>query len=400
MESFTLPGFLNDIPLIAYIGLGVYLTLSILISIFMYFKIKKFFPLDEYTNKSNNTDPSVNDNENLNDKILVKQLDDNNFPEFRRYDTNHFSYLRILFGTMSFAIIRFLIFFALTLLCVIFLTIINCFSSVIHGKAQAQSLSARFVKRVFIFLCIWPMKLLIGVISWHTYLCNNKVREVYSKYFGSDFNIERHKKYSMIISNHHGMIETIHWLIYLTPGFIAKKEIANIPIIGNIVRSIDCLLVDRNDKEGRNAMVVQMKNRQELFYNKKNVNPLLIYPEGTVSSGKYILEFKKGAFTSLMPLKPVFSQINNGQGIYLSPMPFFEHMYFMFCFLFKFARFYELPVIECNEFMLKNHSKEGEKAEDTYARVANLIYQEVFDLKFSNKTYKDLDEYEEICANR
>ena len=136
-------------------------------------------------------------------------------------------------------------------------------------------------------------------------------------------------------------------------------------------------------------MVLNMKDRQENYLEGKTTTPLLIYPEGTVSSGKYILEFKKGAFMSLMPLKPLYSEIDDGNGIYLCPMPFFEHMYYYFCFLWNFNYFYELPIMECTEYMLKNHSKENESPDDTYAKVASLVYREIFDLKYSTKTYKN-----------
>ena len=36
----------------------------------------------------------------------------------------------------------------------------------------------------------------------------------------------------------------------------------------------------------------------------KNIPPLIIFPEGGTTNGKYIIKFKKGAFVSLLPIWP------------------------------------------------------------------------------------------------
>ena len=33
-------------------------------------------------------------------------------------------------------------------------------------------------------------------------------------------------------------------------------------------------------------------------------NPIAIFPEGCTTNGKYLIEFKKGAFDSLLPVQP------------------------------------------------------------------------------------------------
>ena len=45
--------------------------------------------------------------------------------------------------------------------------------------------------------------------------------------------------------------------------------------------------------------------RQQDFYNKKSYIKTLIFPEGTTTNGKYLANFKRGCFISLLPIKPL-----------------------------------------------------------------------------------------------
>lgn len=39
------------------------------------------------------------------------------------------------------------------------------------------------------------------------------------------------------------------------PGFIAKAEMENVPLIGRVAKQIDCLFVKREDSSNRNEIV-------------------------------------------------------------------------------------------------------------------------------------------------
>ena len=396
-----------EIPIISLsVMLTIYFSFSLLISIFMYRKIKKFFPSNKkikFVNEINQTKENLTEKQVNNDaSIEVNDLNSNQFdeayPEFVRKDMNQFSFIRILFGTCFLVIIRFFIFVGFLIILVTVFTMINCFMSSKREIPQTSKAGRIFLK-ILIYLTIFPIQICIGFISIYSRKDDEKVKETYRKYFGNDYDFSK-TKFSIYISNHYGWVESLFYVIRITPGFIAKAELGQIQIVSAIIRNIDCLLVKRADRDDKVKMVKQMKIRQEMFYNGETETPLLIYPEGTVSNGEYLLEFKKGAFMNLMPIKPLYCCLKGNNVAYLSPLPFFEHMYYYFCFLWNTNYFYELPIMECTEFMLKNHSKENESPDDTYARVASLVYQEVFDLKYSTKTYKDLDDYEIQCANR
>lgn len=50
-------------------------------------------------------------------------------------------------------------------------------------------------------------------------------------------------------------------------------------------------------------MIQKIKERVNLIKDGKNFPPVLLFPEGTTSNGKYVLSFKKGAFAPFEPIK-------------------------------------------------------------------------------------------------
>jgi len=88
------------------------------------------------------------------------------------------------------------------------------------------------------------------------------------------------------------------------PSFMAKHEVERYPLVGPIAQGLQCLFVERENKDARGGIVTALKDRIENFEkNPATVPQVLIYPEGTTSNGEYILSFKKGAFANLTPVK-------------------------------------------------------------------------------------------------
>jgi hypothetical protein len=127
----------------------------------------------------------------------------------------------------------------------------------------------------------------------------------------------------------------------------------------------------------------------------KNLTPLLIFPEGTVSSGRHILKFNKGAFYNLFPVKPVIvkslnSKIDLGVGV------FGLGLHYMLCvvYLWHDYEILQLPILYPNDYMFKHFYTDKTEKWEVFAEVVRDIYAEIGGFELSDSTLKDVLEYE------
>lgn len=109
----------------------------------------------------------------------------------------------------------------------------------------------------------------------------------------------------LFVSNHQGNFDIPIFMSYVPKlkGFVAKVELANLPIVSGWMKKLGCLFLDRKDP--RQSLKVILKGISSL----KEGKTLVIFPEGTRSKGNTIGEFKKGslklATKSGVPIVPV-----------------------------------------------------------------------------------------------
>lgn len=108
---------------------------------------------------------------------------------------------------------------------------------------------------------------------------------------------------SIAISNHVSWWDIFYYLSSFTPGFVAKEGAKNFAFIGSIATSIQSIFINRLEKNSKIAVLKQIEERVNLIDAGKKYNPIMIFPEGSTSNGKGIINFKKGAFVSLKPIK-------------------------------------------------------------------------------------------------
>ncbi len=112
----------------------------------------------------------------------------------------------------------------------------------------------------------------------------------------------------LFVSNHQSSFDVPILLGFIDKpkGFIAKKEIKRLPIVGAWMQLMQCVFMDRRDVR----QSLQAINQGAV--NLKNGYSLVVFPEGTRSLDGKMLEFKPGslklALKSGVPIVPVTIQ--------------------------------------------------------------------------------------------
>ena len=224
--------------------------------------------------------------------------------------------------------------------------------------------------------------------------------EVYKKYLGNDYDFSD-QRYSLIISNHTGYFDVVTNMIKHSAGFLAAKTVKDYYFIGPIAQAMNCLFVERESSKDRNQIFQQIEQRQKDFYEKKNLAPLVLFPEGTTTCGRYILKFKKGAFYALLPIKPQIIGVYPDDDFQVAVGATSVVYNYMRSLAEYSIRIYyaDLPVIKPTDFMWEKYSHLGTEKWEIYAEVTRHILSEISGLKESNKNYRDEKRYNEAVLN-
>jgi 1-acyl-sn-glycerol-3-phosphate acyltransferase len=224
--------------------------------------------------------------------------------------------------------------------------------------------------------------------------------EIYKKYLGDDYDFTD-QKYSLIICNHIGFFEVLINMVKHQSGFFAKKEIENYAFVGPIAKAMNCLFVKRESDEDRAKIFEILEKRAKDYYEGKILAPLVLFPEGTTTCGRNLLKFKKGAFYSLLPIKPEIIDVYQEDDFSLAVgsshvvLNFFRSMAY-----FRHRLYYiDLPVIRPTEFMFEKYKDLGKEKWQIFAEVTRKILCEIGDLKPSNKHLRDLNRYKKAMKN-
>ena len=246
------------------------------------------------------------------------------------------------------------------------------------------------------------MKNAVAFWSW-AFLIMNGIRtkrkypeyiEVYQKYLGEDYDFSD-DKYSIITSNHIGFFEVVLSMALYAPGFVAKKAIKDFWFVGPISCGLNCLFVDRESEKDKNKIFDMLVERQKSFYEETYLAPLVLFPEGTCTCARNILRFKKGAFHSLLPVKPQIITVDQSSKYHLSVGASNVVLHYVknLCHFVNTLYLVILPTIRPTDYMFHNYKHLGKEKWEIYANVVRKIYSEVGGLEEINMGLRDLKRY-------
>ena len=354
-------------PLILYWILGANLVFSFILSLIIYIRSKKYYR------------PLIKRDKNNNPIDLHEKYD-----AFHPHDSVCF--IQLWCGAFFFAFIKLIS----SIFIVTFVKWHIKILSKIYKNCDSNPEQRKKMKKAVAFWS-WIFLLMNGVIVKNKY---PEYRNVYKKYLGEnyDFNDD---KYSIITSNHIGFFEIVLCMALYSPGFMAKKSIADYYFIGPISCGLNCLFVDRESEKDKKKIFELLLEKQKAFYEEKYFVPLVIFPEGTCSCGRNILRFKKGAFYSLLPVKPQIVTVDQNSSFHLSVgatnvvLGYSKNL----CHTFNVIYVAILPTVRPTDYMFEHYKNLGKEKWEIYANVIRKIYSDVGGLQEIDMGLRDIKRY-------
>jgi hypothetical protein len=124
--------------------------------------------------------------------------------------------------------------------------------------------------------------------------------------------------------------------------------------------------------------------------------PIGIFPEGTVSNGNAINDFKQGAFINLSPIQPYAFFYPGPLLRYTTEMEsFFNNIGFLACVPFHRMKVERMPVFKPTEYMFETFKHLGKSKVEIYKNVMQQVIAEQMNLPISTHSLPQKKEYYE-----
>ena len=113
-----------------------------------------------------------------------------------------------------------------------------------------------------------------------------------------------------LVPNHIGPLDMLG-LLSVDCCFVANEKVLDTVFIGRVTASIRSIFVGRDSADSRKAAKKTITER--LCDDSRDWPQLVIFPEGTTTSGRGLVQFRRGAFESGRPVQPVSIRYSNLQ---------------------------------------------------------------------------------------
>lgn len=239
------------------------------------------------------------------------------------------------------------------------------------------------------------------IINYHRFDID-KVNKVYKKYFGPDYVISYEEPFSCYICNHISFCDMMLAMRFLGCGFVAKSSVKNSPILGLMNKNFQSVFVDRGNEKNKKLTLNEIMERQKQFLDHSFPTPIMIFPEGTTTSNRDIIYFKKGAFEALLPIKPMMIKGNEDKDYHIGCGNSNVVINFLrgLCRLYQKIEYIEMPIIKPTKFMYENYKEFGKEKWEIYSKVAREIYCELGGFHRSKNTIRDNFRYSDCLTKK
>uniref|UniRef100_A0A2M4BPC0 Putative phosphate acyltransferase n=1 Tax=Anopheles marajoara TaxID=58244 RepID=A0A2M4BPC0_9DIPT len=112
----------------------------------------------------------------------------------------------------------------------------------------------------------------------------------------------------VVVGPHYSLFDSIVVAFCGPSTVVAKSKAADLPLIGKIIDITQPIYVCREDPNSRHLTRHLIVER---VISKEDWPQILIFPEGTCSNGKAVVQFKPGAFGPGLPVQPVAIRYTN-----------------------------------------------------------------------------------------
>ena len=106
----------------------------------------------------------------------------------------------------------------------------------------------------------------------------------------------------------------------------------------------------KDSKEDREKLITEIAERTKMAENGL-MPPINIFPEGATTNGESLIQFKRGAFASLMAVKPFYSKMWSLTGVSITPtdcIPLYAYLHLIMASGIATFTLYEMPVFRPN----------------------------------------------------
>ncbi|XP_042414314.1 lysophospholipid acyltransferase LPEAT1-like [Zingiber officinale] len=129
-----------------------------------------------------------------------------------------------------------------------------------------------------------------------------------------DNEVNEFEKPGAVVSNHISYVDILYHMSSAFPSFVAKRSVAQLPLVGLISKCLGCVYVQRESKSSNFKGVSGIVTERIQKAHKDSLCPMmLLFPEGTTTNGDYLLPFKSGAFLAKAPVVPVILKYPYGR---------------------------------------------------------------------------------------